>query len=141
MRGILFRLIVAFLTFSIGIATTVIIDLPLALLFSLLLLFLIPLTIIGIVLYQGTYLKKEWRPAIGKGFLAMFLWLFPSKIVVLVNLFSLMDGLHAEPLSRETLMPKLIISSLTISYALVGFGLCCWVRRYSVGKHWLLNNY
>jgi hypothetical protein len=139
-NSILFRLIIAILTFSIGVAVTVITDLPLALLLSLSLLFLIPLIIIGIVLYQGAYLKKEWRPAIGKGFLAIFLWLYPSIVVVLVNLFSWMNGFQARSLTRKTLLGKLIISSFTVVYALSGFALCWWVKRYSVGKHWLLNN-
>jgi hypothetical protein len=80
-----FRSAIALLTFLIGVATTVCL-LPLAVYSSLLLLFLIPLTIAGIVVYQGAYLKKAWRPALGKGFLALLLWYFPSHFPAFVSL-------------------------------------------------------
>jgi hypothetical protein len=82
MRSYSFRFITAILTFTIGVAAPAATDLPLSLILSLLLLFAIPLIIFGIILYQGMILKYDWRSAIGKGFLAIFLWLFPSYIVV-----------------------------------------------------------
>ena len=135
------RIMIAGLTFGFSIGLTAAAKLPLALLISLVFFFLIPLIISSIVLYQGSLLKKAWRPAIGKGFLAIFLWLFPSLIIVVGNLFFYAESLDHQKTYGQPLAPSVILLGLSGAYCLAGLALCRWVNNYDEGNHWLLNNH
>src|SRR3712207_3109358 len=100
MRRNCFHLFTALLTFALGVASTGAVILPLASIISLLFLFGVPLFIAGTVFYQGAILGSKWRPVIGKGFLAIFLWLLPSPIVALANLLYWIDPADGETFYR-----------------------------------------
>jgi hypothetical protein len=146
MRRICSHLIIALLTFALGVASTEAVTLLLASIISLLFLFGVPLFIVGTVLHHGAILKSEWRPFIGKGFLAIFLWLLPSPIVILANLIYWIDPANREALYRvehtmsEKVVWQLTVSIFTIVYCSVGAGLCLWVKRRKISEHWLLRN-
>jgi hypothetical protein len=140
------NLIVALLTFALGVASTFAVKVPPASTISLLFMFAVPSVIVGTVMYQGAVLGAGWRPVIGKGFLAIFLWLFPSYLVAGLNLLYWVIRLDGEtfgsagPTAFEALMLHAVAILFSIAYGLAGVGLCLWVRRRSVGRHWLLRD-
>ncbi|HSE23664.1 MAG TPA: hypothetical protein VLB68_18490 [Pyrinomonadaceae bacterium] len=115
--------------------------LPLALIMSLVSFFGVPLMISAIVLYQGAFLQKAWRQAIGKGFLAVFLWLFPSVIIVVGNLLFYGMSLEHQKNHGQPLAPGVMFSFLTGACCVAGLAFCRWVSNYDEGNHWLLNNH
>ena len=135
---LLARLIVFVFTFSAGVLFYVTPSIPLA--FLILLLIGIPSIITSIVIYQGLYLKYPWRPAIGKGFLAIFLWLFSSLIIVVfaAHAILMLDPVEKTDISTQAFTISLWIN--TLPYTTLGVALCHWVNRRSDQNHWLLRN-
>ena len=135
------RPLFACLTFGLGVGVTSVAKLPLTLIMSLVSFFGVSLMISAIVFYQGAFLKKAWRPAIGKGFLAVFLWLFPSLIIVVGNFLFYAMSLEHQKNHAQPLAPGVMLLVLTGAYCLAGLALCRWVSNYDDGNHWLLNNH
>ena len=137
------KIIVALLAFALGVISTVVNGLSFISMISLLVLFGIPLIIVGIVIYHGAILKNEWRPFIGKGFFAIFIWFFPSAFCAVVNLIYWIekaDGVfyHTERQGIERVISLMFPIGLTIIYASFGVGICLWVKRNKIREHWLL---
>ena len=131
---------VASVTFILGIGVTSAANLPLNLTIALVAFLGVPIIASSIVVYQGAWLQKPWRPAIGKAFLATFIWLFPSLIVVVGNLIAYLDSLDPQPLFQYTFRSSVVLFLLNGTYAFIGWTLCRWVRRYDAGNHFLLRN-
>ena len=97
----------------------------------------VPLTIMGLVLYQGLILGRKWRPAVGKATLGLLLWSIPSYPIVLTGFLVL----TYEPFTvgpRPALSAQLLGLTLVAIYGLAGLRLCLWVNRYDAGGgHWL----
>ncbi|HEX8251076.1 MAG TPA: hypothetical protein VF599_23075 [Pyrinomonadaceae bacterium] len=146
MRRKVFYLVLAALTLALGIASTKMVFLPFVSIISLLFLLGVPLVIVITVIRHGVVLKSEWRPFIGKGFYAIFLWLLPSLVVALVNFIYWSDRTGSEvfyrpePTISEQVAGNLIVFVLTTVYCATGAGLCLWVKRHKINDHWLLRN-
>lgn len=137
---ILLRILVAGLTFCIGLLSSASAKLPMTLLVSLVFFFGFPVIIGAIVVYRGALAKRQWRPAIGKGFLAVFLWLFPSPFLLVVNLLAAFEPMGQQGVEPLTFPFNVTVVILTAAYGLVGFALCIWVWRPDKENHWLLRS-
>jgi hypothetical protein len=137
---LLFRFIVASLTLAIGLGCSLVPQRSMPFFLSLAFFLLMPIVSISMVIYQGAYLRKAWRPAIGKAFLAVLLWLFPSPFFLLCTLFVWLDPPAVRSSFAETITVELVPLLLTAAYGAIGLSLCCWVKRYELGDHWLLRN-
>jgi hypothetical protein len=124
------RITVALLTFTVGIILTIKTNLPIALMSFLVILFAIPLIILAIVIYRVMQCRSDLRPALGKGLLAVVLWLtIPSLLMLQINVGYILTDSHLQPVNVETILTKLTILILTIAYIFVGAALCYWVNR------------
>lgn len=138
--SILSRLIIAGLTFCLGLGLSLLPERSGPFVLSLAFFVLMPIASMSIVVYQGAYLKKAWRPAIGKAILAIFLWLFPSPIILVGTLVFWLDPFYFESSVPETIASRLWLCLWIGAYGVVGVRLCCWVNRYEAGGHWLLRS-
>jgi hypothetical protein len=121
--------IAALLTFSIGVALSLTDFYPIVLFSPVALFFLFHALLLGVVIHQLIVRKDNRRQVVGKGILAVIVWLVPSLMTFFISSEYMWGFLHDEVGSDRSLFALVVIAATSVVYGLAGWGLCRWVKN------------
>lgn len=122
------RPIIARLTWSIGVALSLTDFYPSVLFSPAALFFLFHALLLGVVIHQLIVRKDNRRQVIGKGILAIIIWLVPSLMTFFISWGYMSRFMYGEIGLNRSLLPLVVIAATSVVYGLAGWGLCRWVK-------------
>ena len=88
-----------------------------------------PLIILGIFLHRVRILKRSWKSILLKAVCAVVVWACASFVVLFLDFAYVYASAHTPHAAGADVRPVMTLFVLTITYGLIGWGLCYWVSR------------
>ena len=120
--------IVALATFSIGSALSLTDFYPVVLFSPVAIFFLFHVLLLGVVIHGLVVRENNRSQVIGKGILAVIVWLAPSLISFFISLGYIMRFIREGTGGHKSSFALVVIAATSVFYGLLGWGLCCWVK-------------